>query len=251
MKKTFTFLFASLFSLSLLAYDGTRLSISTVSNNMDLKIELDGRRLSMRDNAITLGNVGDGYHDIRIYKEVKRNNGRFGKKKDDLIFNQKVYMRRGYHLDVTVNRFGKVFTDERRIDYNDEWYREDDNKYDDRRIDDRDVRDNRDNRDGRYDNGYSNVISQKDFDQVKQSLQKEWFENNRITSAKFIIENNYFTAGHVKELMMLFSFDDKKLEIAKLAYRKTADKQNYYICNEALTFSSNKEELARFIRESR
>jgi hypothetical protein len=251
MKKTFTFLFVSLFSLSLLAYDGTRLSISTVSNNMDLKIDVDGRRLPMRDNAITLGNLGDGYHEIRIYREVKRNNGRFGRAKDELLFNQRVYLRRGHHLDVTVNRFGKVFTDERRIDYKEDWYREEDDRYNDRPFDNRDYRDNRDQRDTRFENGFSKAMTQRDFDQVKQTLQKEWFENSRLTSAKFIIENNFFTTQQVKELMQLFSFDDKKLDIAKTAYRKTVDKNNYYLCMEMLTFSSNKEELARFIRESR
>ena len=242
MKKTFTLLLASLFSLSLLAFDGSRLSISTVSNT-DLKIEVDGRRMTMRDNSITLGNLNDGYHDIKIFRDSrKRGNGfGFGRKKEEVLYNSRIYLRRGFHLDITVNRFGKVFTDERRIDRDDEWYNEDDRRYDDR---DRD-------RDDRYDNGYSRAMNQRDFDQVKQSLQKEWFENNRLTSAKFIIENNFFTTAQVKELMQLFSFDDKKLDVAKAAYRKTVDKNNYYQCMDMLTFSSNKEELARFIRESR
>ena len=51
--------------------------------------------------------------------------------------------------------------------------------------------------------------------------------------------------------MLLFVFESNKLEVAKSAYRKTVDKQNYYQLNDALTFSSSKEELARFIRESR
>jgi hypothetical protein len=51
--------------------------------------------------------------------------------------------------------------------------------------------------------------------------------------------------------MLLFTFENNRLEVAKYAYRKTADKQNYYQLNDALTFSSTKEELARFIRESR
>jgi Domain of unknown function (DUF4476) len=242
MKTIFTLFLSSLFSLSLLAYDGSRLSISTVNDKMDLKIEVDGQRMKMQDNSITLGNLNDGYHNIKIFRDLKRkgNGFGFGRKNEEVIYNSRVYLRRGFHLDITVSRFGKVFTDERKIDHNDEWFEEDDRRYDDR-----------DNRGGGYNNGYNNVMTVAEFNQVKQSLQKEWFENNRITSAKFIIENNNFTTVQVKELMQLFSFDDKKLEIAKLAYRKTVDKQNYYLINEELTFSSNKEELARFIRESR
>jgi Domain of unknown function (DUF4476) len=245
MKTIFTLFLSSLFSLSLLAYDGSRLSISTVNDRMDLKIEVDGQRMKMQDNSITLGNLNDGYHNIKIFRDLKRkgNGFGFGRRNEEVIYNSRVFLRRGFHLDITVSRFGKVFTDERKIDRNDDWYEDDDRIYDNR--DDRD----RPNDDRNY--RYNNVMTSGEFNQVKQSLQKEWFENNRITSAKFIIENNNFTTVQVKELMQLFSFDDKKLEIAKLAYRKTVDKQNYYLVNEELTFSSNKEELARFIRESR
>jgi hypothetical protein len=79
MKKIFTLLLSSLFSLTLLAYDGTRLSISTVSNKvMDFKIEVDGRKYSMQDNSITLSNLAEGTHNIRIYREKKRNGNGFG-----------------------------------------------------------------------------------------------------------------------------------------------------------------------------
>jgi len=66
MKKIFTLLTGSLFSLTLLAYDGSRLSISTVSNSTDLKIEIDGRRVKLRDNSITISNVNEGTQNIWI-----------------------------------------------------------------------------------------------------------------------------------------------------------------------------------------
>jgi Domain of unknown function (DUF4476) len=245
MKRIFTLFISSLVSLSLLAYDGSRLSISAVSNKMDMKVEIDGRRLTMQDNSITLGNMNDGYHSVKIYRESKKNNGwGFGRKNQEVLYNSSVYLRRGYHIDITVNRFGKVFTDERKIDFNDEWYD------DDRNYNDRDGRNGRDDRNGGYNNG-GYAMSNRDFDQAKETLRKDWFESSRINTAKLIIEGNYFTTAQVKELMQLFSFDDKKLDIAKTAYRKTIDKQNYYQLNEQLTFSGSKDELARFIRESR
>lgn len=247
MKKFFTLLLSSLLSLSLLAFDGSRLSVSTVSNRMDLKIEVDGRRFSMQDNSITLRDLGEGYHSVKIYRDRKRNNNGWGwgfGKRQEVIYNGSVYLRRGYHTDITVNRFGKVFTDERRIDRNDDWYNDDrDNGYEDR--------DDNGYDDGGWDNGYNNAMNAREFETVKESLRKEWFENNRLTSAKFIADKNNFTTQQVKELMLLFSFENNRLELAKYTYRKTVDKQNYYQLNDALTFSSSKEELARFIRESR
>ncbi len=239
MKKISTLLFSSLFSLSLLAYDGSRLSISTTSNNSDLKIEVDGRRFNMQDNSITISNLNEGYHTVKIFKGRRKNgNGNgfgFGKKQD-VVYNSSVYLKRGFHLDITVNRFGKVLVDERRMDRNDEWYNED--EYDDH------------NGGDSWDNGYGNVMSGREFESVKEQIRKEWFENNRLTSAKTIIDKNNFTAQQAKEMVLLFGFENNKLEIAKYAYRKTVDKQNYYMVNDAFTFSSSKDELARFIRQT-
>ncbi|MBC7874059.1 MAG: DUF4476 domain-containing protein [Ferruginibacter sp.] len=240
MKKFFTLLLSSLFSLSLLAYDGSRLSISTISNTMDLKIEIDGRRINMQDNTITLSNITEGSHSVRIYREKKRNGNGFNfGKKQEIIYASSVFVKKGFHTDITVNRFGKVFIDERRMDSRDGWYDEDEN-----------YGDYEDENDGGWNNGYGNVMSTRDFEMVKEQIRKEWFEKNRLVSAKVIMDKNNFTVQQVKEFMLLFTFEENKLEVAKYAYRKTVDKQNYYQLNDALTFKSSKDDLARFIRES-
>jgi hypothetical protein len=239
MKKIFTLLTGTFLSLSLLAFDGSRLSISTVQNSRQLVVEVNGRQILLRNNAITIRDLGQGRHTLKIYRELVRGNGRdngrgnsFGRR--EILYNGMIILRDGYHTDITINRFGRVFTDERRMDRNDDWYFDDD--------------------DGYYDGGFGNgpaAISKREFDQVKESLRKEWFDNNRLTSARFIIDNNFFTTQQVKELMQLFSFDDRRLELAKYAYRKTVDRPNYYQVSELLTFSNSKEELARFIRDFR
>lgn len=237
MKKIFTLLFSSFLSLSLLAFDGSKLSISTFAKKQELRVEIDGRRINMRDNSITLSNIAEGAHNIRIYKEKARNGMGFGKRQD-LLYAGTVFVKRGFHTDVTVNRFGKVFIDERRISRVDAFGEDD---YFEEGEEDG----------GGWDNGYGNVMSTRDFEQVKSQIKKEWFENNRIISAKVIIDKSNFTAQQVKELMLLFTFENNKLEVAKYAYRKTVDKQNYFQASDALQFKSSKDELNRFIRESR
>jgi len=236
MKKFSTLLLSSLFSLSLLAYDGSRLTISTASNFMDLKIEVDGDRFMMSNNTITLSNLSPGYHDVKIYREKKKNGFGFGRR--DVIYSNSVSLRKNIDLTITINKFGTVMVDERHIDRNAGWYYENNNS------------------DGG--NGYqhgggwnSDVMSDRDFDQVKFAISKEWFENNRLISVRTILDNNSFTVCQVQELMQLFSFETNKLTVAKNAFRKTVDKENYYQISDALTFDSSKEELARFIRESR
>lgn len=239
MKKFFTLLLSSLFSLSLLAFDGNRLSVATVTNGMNLTIEIDGRRFKMQDNNITLSSLSEGSHNIRIYRDKNKRGNGFGfghGKKLEVIYASNVYLKRGFHTDITVNRFGKVLVDERRFTNNnsDEWF-EDEDIYDD----------------GGWDNDYSNIMSARDFESVKEQIRKEWFESSRLVSVKTIISKNNFTTQQVKEMMLLFTFENNRLEVAKAAYRRTVDKQRYFELNDAFTFSSSRDELARFIRESR
>lgn len=239
MKKIFTLLLSSLLSLSLFAFDGNRLTIATVSNGMNLSIEVDGRRFKMQDNGITLGNLAEGNHHIRIYREKKRSGNGVGfgqNKRQEVIYASSVFLKRGFHTDITVSRFGKVMVDERRIDRYDNggWY-EDNEEYDD----------------GEWNNGYDNVMNAREFESVKEQIRKEWFESSRLISVKTIIDKNSFTVQQVKEMMLLFTFENNRLEVAKSAYRNTVDKHRYFELNDVFNFSSSRDELARFIRESR
>jgi hypothetical protein len=239
MKKIFTLLLSSLFSLSLLAYDGSRLSISTASNSkMDFRVEVNGKKFSMQDNSITISNLSEGTHNVRIFRMKKKTGNGFGfRQKQEIIYATSVFLRKGFHLDITINRFGKALVDERRINPSDEdWFLGEEEYYEDF--------------EGDYDNSYRNVMTAGEFASVKQALTKEWMESNKLKSAKFIIDQNNFTSIQVREMMLLFSFESNKLEIAKYAYHKVVDKKNYFQLNDVFSFSSSKDELARFIRES-
>jgi hypothetical protein len=272
MKTIFTLLLSTIFSLASMAYDGTRLTVTSVSNNK-MFVEVDGRRYDLNRNTFSLSNIRPGTHTVRVLRELKRKAGwnlGNGNRREETIYNIKVTFRNGYHFDIVVNRFGKVLIDERRMDTNDDWYDEDDSydRNDDRDWDDGDDRDdrdygnndrdNRDNRDyeddrnnddPRYDNNYSRAMTSNDFAQAKETLRREWFENTRLETAKQIIDQNYFTSQQVKEMVLLFTFENNRLDIAKYAYGKTVDKGNYFVMNDAFTFNSNKEKLSEYIRE--
>lgn len=235
MKQIFTLLLSTISSLSVLAYDGSRLSISSPGTSTELKIEIDGRKFSMKNNEITVSYLTEGFHQVKIYRDRKRGND--FRRKQDIIFNGSVRLKRGYHTDIMVNRFGKVMTDEHLIDVNDDYYEDQD--------------DNLDSDNGGWSGAYANVMTARDFEILKDQLRREWSETNRMTSMCNIIEKSEFTTSQVKDLMLLFTFESNRLEIAKNAYRKTVDKEKYFEVNDALTFSSSKDDLARFIRESR
>ena len=274
MKTIFTLLLSTVFSLASMAFDGTRLTVTSVSNNK-VFVEIDGRRYDLDGNTVSISSIRPGTHTVRVLREMRRRAGwnlGNGNRREETIYNIRVTFREGYHFDILVNRFGKVMIDERRIDPNDDWYNDDDyydrnddrdrdNTYnnggsrDDRDYgnDDRDDRDNgdydddRNNDDPRYDN--NRAISNTDFAQAKESLRKEWFENTRLATAKQIIDQDYFTSQQVKEMVLLFTFENNRLDIAKYAYGKTVDKGNYFMLNDAFTFNNNKEALKEYIRQ--
>ena len=241
MKQIFTLLiglFSS--SISLLAFDGrhgfdgSRLTISSVSSAVQFKVEVDGRPFSMKDNSLVIGYLGEGLHQVKIYREGRRNNMGFGRR--EFLFNNSIYLKRGFHTDITITRFGKVMQDEMRIDAENDFYNDGDDYYD--------------NSDGGLGNsGFRDVMSVREFNDVKDMLRREWFENNRLTSAKVMISKNSFTTAQVKDLMLLFTFENNRLELAKAAYCKTVDQRNFWQLSDALTFSSSKDELNRFLRE--
>jgi hypothetical protein len=283
MKTIFTLLLSSLFSLSSMAYNGTRLTVTSVSNSNKMFVEVDGRRYSLDAHTVTLTNIRPGVHTVRVLREVKRKKGwniDIWSKKEDVIYSIKATLKNGYDFDIVVNRFGKVMIDERMIDDYDDWYNDDDDYYDnndrgwdnspanrdnDRDLEnnrndrnnhdydndrtDRNERDSRNDRDNDYDDNHSRAMSNSDFIMAKENLRKEWFENNRVTTAKQVIDKDYFTSQQVKELVSLFTFENNKLEIAKYAYSRTVDKENYDIVNDAFSFNNSKEALDKYIRE--
>lgn len=273
MKTIFTLLLSSIFSLSSMAYDGTRLTVTSVGNQK-MFVEVNGRRYSLNENTVTIRNIRPGTHNVRVLREVKRTKGRvidIWAPKEQVVYSIRATLRNGYDFDILVNRFGKVMIDERRIDPDDEWYNEEDDYYgndrdrdydngrgkrergneradgNDEVYDDEDAEDM--DRDDREDDRYSRHMSDYDFNMAKESLRKEWHENTRMTTAKQIVDKNYFSSQQVKDLLLLFTFENNRLELAKHAYGRAVDKQNYYVVNDAFTFNSNKEKLSEYIRE--
>ncbi len=81
------------------------------------------------------------------------------------------------------------------------------------------------------------------FAQAKQSIKSKSFEDDKLKIAKQILNNNCVTTNQVKELMGVMTFEDSKLELAKYCWGYTYDVKNYYLVNDAFTFSSSIDDL--------
>jgi len=94
-------------------------------------------------------------------------------------------------------------------------------------------------------------MSHGDFESFKGSLSSKSFEDSKMTMAKQVLNNNCLTSAQVREVMVLFSFEQTKLDFAKYAYGHTYDIGNYYKVNDAFGFESSIDELNNYINGQR
>ncbi len=89
------------------------------------------------------------------------------------------------------------------------------------------------------------------FSDAKQAIAGSSFDDTKLSTAKTIAANNYFTTDQVIEICKIFSFDDSRLAFAKVAYKRTVDNGAYYKVNAVFSFDSNKDALNNYVSKNR
>ena len=228
MKKLAAFFVLSLFfAVSAMAapYRGGKLTIYS-HHESAVRVYIDGKRYSLEYNMLVVNDVVPGNHTIKIV-ERQSTGSTLPANQEKVLYNGSVYFRSDYHVDIVINRFGKTLVDEQ------------------------DARNSRwDGDEDYYEPGLEAAMTDAAFESLKRTLQQERFTASRMTVAKTAISNNYFKTAQVRQLAQLFSFEDDKMQVVKLAYAKTVDRSNYYQLSDLFSFSSNKEALSRFIQEN-
>ncbi|HLG33770.1 MAG TPA: DUF4476 domain-containing protein [Bacteroidia bacterium] len=94
-------------------------------------------------------------------------------------------------------------------------------------------------------------MGQGDFTDFKNSVSSKSFEESKLTIAKQALNNNCLISSQVKEVMLLFTFEQTRLDFAKYAYSRTHDIGNYFKINDAFTFESSIDDLNNYIGSNR
>lgn len=248
MKTIFTLLTSLFMSIAVFAAARPQ-SILTIksADNSDIRVVLDGKRFEPNDNSLMLRGIDDGYHSIKVFKQ--RHGGFFSMagKRYELVYNSTIDVKRRTHLFITIERNGRITMQENRI--RKDWDSQDrawDNGRNDRN------NGNNDDHDGQwgdYDShdGYAIGMNDREFKNVLQSIDKEWLESNKLKSASQIVRSNSLMTAQVEQILLLFSFENNRLELAKQAYANTVDKRNYSRLFDVFSFNSSKVELERYI----
>jgi hypothetical protein len=227
MKTIFTFLTSVLFISSGFAFSN-RLTISSSYDRTNIRVQVDGRYVQQsrnsNENEIAIDDLRAGYHNIKVYSSVKRK-GDWGNNNNsnmELLYSGNINVRNGYHTDIVINRFGKAFVDEQRLDNYNNGNNNNNNKW----------------------NWNAPAMNERSFEQLKQSIRRESF-------AKTAVRDQAVSTSQVRELLGLFSFEQNKLDIAKYCYHYTTDYNNYYLVANSFGFSSSKNELLKYIDANR
>lgn len=101
----------------------------------------------------------------------------------------------------------------------------------------------------RNDGGYGNrQMSDYDFNRELSNISNQRGDYQKASAAKQTINANFLSSMQVKQILQQFSFESDKLDIAKLGYDKTVDKQVFFATVNDLFSYSGKDELSRYIR---
>lgn len=92
-----------------------------------------------------------------------------------------------------------------------------------------------------------NAVDDDEAAEMKTNIQGESFPSDRMTKAQILAKDRCFQAHHVVIIMSAMTYESNKLEIAKFLYNKTENKLDYEICVDALTYGSDKTELRNYI----
>lgn len=87
----------------------------------------------------------------------------------------------------------------------------------------------------------------KTFASAKRSVSSKAFADEKKTTARQVLKSNCMSTDQIIEILGTFSFEDDKLEVAKLAHDRCSDPENYWKVNDVFTFSDSIEELDEFL----
>jgi Domain of unknown function (DUF4476) len=238
MKKLITSFIFVFTIATIFAQTTSNLTISTTGTS-NLKIRFANKKYSLMDRSLTFQSLNPGSYALTIYQLQNKPFG--GGTEYVTVFDKTITLTAQKHMEVCVLRFGKVAWDEKQIE-RDNWNENYQNPEPDR---DRDG--GWRNGNGGYGNNNRNAVDAANFEKMKDAIVKQVYDDDKLTMAKVVMKNNWYTTAQLKSLTEKFVYDDNKLAFAKYAYDFCIDPGNYYTVADALVYQASKQELLKFI----
>ncbi len=238
MKLTFTLLALVLSSCLMAASNLTILS----SKAKSIRVIIDNRTFNSNSNSITIKNISSGRHKLQVLttEQSSASSGLFlnrtsGKWKN--ILNKQLNINNRVHYDVVITRNGRIFTDEEMLESETQTCTNEELDYSGSST-------------GAWGSSNTgNQLSSSSYYSLKSLLQKESFDQNKLSLIKDALRDNLVSIDQAKELASKFSFESSKLEYAKYVYTRLTDKSDAFMLYDIFSFSASKTEFSEFINK--
>ncbi len=93
----------------------------------------------------------------------------------------------------------------------------------------------------------SEPIGRKRIEGLLKESREKTFESERMRLLKERVEGTCLISSQVAALMETLDYEDNRLELAKYAYERTFDQENYEEVSSALNFEVTRQELEEFL----
>ncbi|MCD6013550.1 MAG: hypothetical protein K0Q79_3412 [Flavipsychrobacter sp.] len=222
-----------------------------VADNRQINVWIDGRYFNKRGTSVTVGDIPQGEHKIKIYSMAGTRRGR---PYQEVIYYGKVYT---YPEKITLLFYdpytGEVDT---RNEYIDE-YRKDypDMKTGDWRLEapqssGQPYNDESNNAPSvsPVTSGEPGTLTDGKIDKLKTKADTKKNDTEKMNLLKDALKNETMTTGQVGTLAGWFGFESSKLDFAQWAYTQTVDKELYSDLSAMFTFEQYRQEFEEFLK---
>lgn len=90
-----------------------------------------------------------------------------------------------------------------------------------------------------YASAYNPSMSPGEFNNAMTYLYSLQYEDTRMSVGQQMLSNHVFTSDQVHDIVMAYQFESNRVEIAKMAYLRTLDPQNFYVVYDAFQYESS------------
>lgn len=91
------------------------------------------------------------------------------------------------------------------------------------------------------------ALSDTAFDQLMGALQSSW--PNYLDFLAQPVSQNYFTAAQASRIIDTMRFPNEEIEAAVMLYPRVVDQGNWFLVEQAITFTSTRQELRQRLRQ--
>lgn len=87
------------------------------------------------------------------------------------------------------------------------------------------------------------------FKTFKTTVSKHAFDDNKMNEIVQSLGTKCFSSEQVKSLLGILSFEEDKIKIAKKAFIRVSDPENYSVILSAFSFQTSKEEIRKYVAD--